>query len=277
METQQPSLESIQAQLTQLKSTLELQKDITALRAEVTLQLSHFKWVAWTAGAILAVVGFFGVKAWNDLTGSAQKLYEKQLTEMQDRYSNLSRGFSLVDSGRTTEAIPYLTPLYESNRYDDPVVRGLLFALSDIDDCEDGPRRVKEIRQDEARFLRFKDPHIFNLAGIILRDCTGGDSAVFEEARKLFDLSLKRMSADNPDRRFPLYSLFSYYFLKGDLRTAETFLRNASTIRADYPPREGLLDEPWAKKMLQRNEPHAGKLKPLLDRVLESRGQQKSK
>lgn len=277
METPQPSLESIQAELAQLKSTVDIQKEIATLRQEVTLQLSHFKWAAWSAGAILAVVGFFGVKAWSDLTGSAQKLYEKQLVEMQDRYSNLSRGFSLVDSGRTRDAIPYLTPLYEANRYDDPVVRSLLFALSDIDDCEDGLRRVKEIRQDESRFLRFKDPQIFNLTGIILLNCSEGDSVVLEEARKLFDLSLKRMSADDPDRRYPLFSLFSYYFLKGDLQTAETFLRNASTIREDYPPQEGLLDEPWAKKMRQRNEPNAGKLKPLFDRVLKSRSQQNSK
>lgn len=143
METPEPSLDNIQSQLAQLKSSLDLQKEIASLRAEVTLQLSHYKWVAWTAGTILAVVGFFGVKAWNDLTGSAQKLYEKQLVEMQERYSNLSRGFSLVDSGRTRAAIPDSVPLYEANRYDEPVVRALLYALIDLNECQEGLRRVK--------------------------------------------------------------------------------------------------------------------------------------
>ena len=275
--TQQPSLESIQAQLTQLKSTLDLQKDIATLRAELTLQLSYFKWAAWTAGVILAVVGFFGVKAWNDLTGTVQRAHEKQLAEMQDRYSNLSRGFSLVDSGRTGAAIPYLIPLYEANRYDDPVVRALLFALSDLNDCEEGLRRVKEIRQDEVRFLRFKDPQIFNFTGIILRDCSVSDRTAIEEARKLFDLSLNRLSADDPERRFPLFGLFTYYLAKGDLQTAEKYLQNASTITEDYPPPvETLLKESWAKKILQNHEPNADKLKPLLDGVRKS-SQQKFK
>ena len=148
METPEPSLTSIQAELAQLKSTLDLQKEMATLRAEVTLQLSHYKWMAWTASAILAVAGFFGFKAWKDLTGSAQKLYEKQLVEMRDRYSNLSRGFIFVDSGRTTQAIPYLMPLYEGDHYDEPVVRSLLFALIDINDCQEGLRRVRELRQD---------------------------------------------------------------------------------------------------------------------------------
>ena len=277
MTTSHPSLESIQAELDRFKSTVDLQKEIATLRSEVTLQLSHFKWVAWTAGAIIAVLSFFGVKAWSDLTGSAQKLYEKQLVEMQDRYSNLSRGFSLVDSGRTKDAIPYLTPLYEANRYDDPVVRGLLFALSDIVDCDEGPKRVEEIRKDEARFLRFKDPQIFNLSGIVLRDCYSGDASMLDEARKLFEISLKHLSADDPERRYPLYSLFSYYFLRGDMQSAESYLRSASAIREDYPPVGGLLEDPWVKDMRRRNDVNVGKLKPMFDRILKGREQQSPK
>lgn len=275
METPEPSLENIQAQIAHLKSALELQKEIAAIRAEVNLQLSYFRWAAWTAGAILAVVGFFGVKAWNDLTGSAHKAFEKQIADMQDRYSNLSRGFSLVDSGRTRDAIPYLTPLYETNRYDEPVIRSFLYALVEIDDCDDGVRRVKEIRQDDARFLRIKDPQIFNLSGIVLRNCFPTDPAVIEEARKLFDLSLKRMSADDPDRRFSLYNLFSYHFLKGDFKTAETYLQNAATIREGFPQWEAVQADPWVKKLRAKNEASAAELKALFDRAVGKRGQKK--
>jgi hypothetical protein len=224
--------------------------------------------VAWTAGTILAVVGFFGVKAWTDLTGSAQKLYEKQLVEMQERYSNLSRGFSLVDSGRTRDAIPYLVPLYEANHYDEPVVHSLLFALIDLNECQEGLRRVRELRQDEPRFLRLKDPHIYHQAGVLLRDCSIDNSQAIEEARTLFELSLKRSSADDIDRRFPLYGLFTYYFIRHDLKTAERYLREASGIQEDFLSAEAPIDEPWVKALRQRNDPIEKELKPLWSRII---------
>jgi len=268
VETPEPSLENIQAQLAQLKSALDLQKEIATLRAEVTLQLSHYRWVAWTAGAILTVVGFFGVKAWNDLTGSAQKLYEKQLVEMQERYSNLSRGFSLVDSARTRDAIPYLVPLYEVNRYDEPVVRSLLFALIDLNECQEGLRRVRELRQDESRFLRLKDPQIYNQAGKLLLDCSIDDGQALEEARTLFELSLKRSSADDLERRFPLYNLFTYYFIRHDLKTAERYLQEASGIQEDFLSTEAPINEWWVKALRQRKDPIEKELKPLWSRIV---------
>lgn len=267
METREPSLENIQAQLAQFKSTLDLQKEIATLRAEVTLQLSHYKWVAWTAGAILAVVGFFGVKAWNDITGSAQKLYETQLVEMQERYSKLSRGFSLVDSGRTRDAIPYLVPLYEENRYDEPVVRSLLFALIALNECQEGLQRVRELRQDEPRFLRLKDPQIYNQVGELLRDCSIDNSQALEDARALFELSLKRSSADDLERRFPLYNLFTYYFIRHDLKTAEQYLREASGIQGDLAA-EAPINETWVKALRQRKDPIEKELKPLWSRIM---------
>jgi hypothetical protein len=268
METPQATSEDIGAELSRLKKDLDVQKEIAALRMEVTLQRSYFKWVAWTAGICLAVLGFFGFKAWTDLTTSAQTLYEKQLLEMQDRYSNLSRGFSLVDSGRSRDAIPYLVPLYDANHYDEPVVSALLFALMDINDCQEGLRRLKELRQDEARFLRLQDPIIYHSAGVLLRDCSSDDTQALEEARNLFELSLKRSAADDPERRFSLYSLFTYYFIKHDLKTAERYLREASEIESDFLSAEPPLDEPWAKALLKRKDPIAKELKPLWTRIV---------
>lgn len=271
METTERSSDDVRMELSRLRKDLDVQKELAALRMEVTLQLSYFKWAAWTVGACLAVLGFLGVKAWTDLTGSAQKLYEKQLGEMQERYSNLSRGFSLVDSGRTQQAMPYLTPLYEANRYDDPVVRALLYALHDLNDCQEGLRRVKELRQDEARFLRFKDPHIFNFAGIFLRDCSSDNRQALEEARQLFELILKRQSADDPERRFGLYSLFTYHAILGNLQAAESYLQNASSIQEDYPPMDGMRTDPWFKALRQRDDSLAKKLESLWSRVMKQR------
>ena len=101
METPQTTLDDVRAELIRLKEDLDVQKEIAALRMEVTLQLSYFKWAAGTAAVVLGVISFFGFRVWSDLTASARKASEKQIGEMRERYSNLSRGFSLVDSGRT--------------------------------------------------------------------------------------------------------------------------------------------------------------------------------
>jgi hypothetical protein len=263
--------EDIAAELSRLKKDLDVHKEIAALRMEVTLQISHFKWVAWTAAVCLAVLGFFGFKAWTDLTSSARTLYEKQLTEMLTRYSNLSRGFSLVDNARARDAIPYLAPLYEANRYDEPVVRALLFALIDIQDCQEGFRRQKELRQDETPNLRLRDPQIYSQVGILLRDCSTDDSQALEEARSLFELSVKRSAANDPERRFPLYGLFTYYFIKRDLKTAERYLREASEIQPDFPSAEPPVGEPWAKALLERKDPIRKELEPLWTRVMKQK------
>jgi len=189
---------------------------------------------------------------------------------MQDRYSNLSRGFSLVDSGRTRESIPYLIPLYESNRYDEPVLRSLFYALIDINDCDEGLRRLKEVRQDEQRFKRLRDSQIYNQAGNILRDCSVDESDL-EEARSMFELSLKRTNADDIERRFPLYSLFTYYFIKHDLKASERYLREAANIQADYLGAEPPLEEPWVKKLILKNDPIVQELKPLWARVAKNK------
>ena len=271
METPQTTPDDLRTELIRLKRDIDVQKEVAALRMDVTLQLSYFKWVGWTAAVCLAVLGFFGFKAWTDLTASMRMLYEKQLSDMQERYSNLSRGFSLVDSNRTQEALPYLVPLYEVNRYDEPVVRSLLFALIDLSECDEGLRRVRELRQDESRFLRLKDPQIYNQAGTLLRDCSIDNSQALEEARTLFELSLKRSSADDLERRFPLYNLFTYYFIRHDLKAAERYLREASGIKEDFLDAEAPIDERWVQALRQRNDPIEKELKPLWSRIVKQR------
>lgn len=270
MGTPESALENIEVQLAQLRDRLDYQEEIATLRTEVTLQRSHIRWAAWTAGAILAVLGFLGIKAWNDITESTQKVYQKQLLEVQERYSKLARGFSLVDSGRNKDAISYLTPIYEANHYDEPIVSSLLYALSEIQDCEEGPLRVKELRQDEARFLRIKDPSVFQIAGGILRDCFTADPAVLEQARMLFELSLKRWSAGDPDRRYSLYGLFTYYWIKGDVKQAEAYLREAVSIKGGRSLLESTEGEGWADNWRKLNRSKAGNLKMLFDKVAKS-------
>jgi hypothetical protein len=245
MDTQEPKSEDLKADLDQLKKALDLQKEIASLRMEVALQLSFFRWVAWTVGVCLAILGFLGFKAWSDLTGSAKTLLEKQLTEMSERYSNLSRGFSLVDSGRSRDAIAYLTPLYEANRYDDPVVRSLLYALVDSGECGGALTRIKEIRQDNVRFLRFKDPMIFNTVAWTLRDCASEKPEMLQDMPDMLELTLKRLPPEDPERRYPLFNFFAYYFIKGDLQRAEAYLARASSVQEDYPDLKVAKNEPW--------------------------------
>lgn len=264
METQKATTDDLAAELSRLKKDLDVQKEIAALRMEVKLQMSYFKWVGWSVALVVTISGFLGFRAWNDLTTSARSLYEKQLGEMQDRYSNLSRGFSLTDSGRTLDAVPYLLPLYESNRYDEPVLRALFYALIENNDCEEGLRRLNEVRQDDARFMRIKDAQIFSQAGTLLRNCSMDNAQALEDARRWFELSLRRSNADDPQRRYPLYGLFTYYFISHDLKTAERYLQEAFSIQAFVGPP---VEEPWAKRLFERKDKIAEELVPLWTRV----------
>ena len=277
-ETNTPPLLDVPAELDKLRSEISLQKEfadlrkeLADLRLEVTLELRHFKWVAWTAsvlGALLVgVAGFVGIKAWTDLTGTVQRAYEKQLGELGERYSNISRGFSLADSGRFQDAVPYLLPLFETNPYDDPVVRTLLRSLLSMEDCETGARVVAQVKKNEKRFMNFKDPFIYNIAGAIIRDCSTLDPASIKESREMSELTLKRLAADDRDRRHALYSMFVIGFITGDQKVAERYLREAVSIDGTFlgdPP----TDELWMKQLSKQRGTAQKELAAIWKRVV---------
>jgi CRISPR/Cas system-associated protein Cas10 (large subunit of type III CRISPR-Cas system) len=62
--------------------------------------------------------------------------------------------------------------------------------------------------------------------------------------------------------------MFTYYFIRHDLKTAERYLREASGIQEDFLSAEAPIDETWVKALRQRDDPIEKELKPLWSRII---------
>ena len=162
-------------------------------------------------------------------------MMSKQLSEMSDRYSNLSRGFSLQDSRRSAEAIPYLKALYDSNHYDEPVIRAYFEAMDGVADCDALLGRYKELSSVTSKFDAIKDPAVFNTLGFTLRNCGALNPIALPLAKSTVELSLQRYPKSDLFRRYPLYNLFTLAFIEGDLARAKNYIEDSATIVEDYP------------------------------------------
>lgn len=225
---------SLRAKVDQLSKQLELQKDLNEFRQKVDLELSRLKWIGTTIGMLIAVLGFFGIKAWQDLTNTAQKALTKQISDMSTAAFDLSRGFVLADSRRYQEAIPYLTSSYERNHYDESVDSALIDALINEDDYASALRIVQELKRDDRRYRSITNPRLYNNIGRVLLYYGLDNPTLLDEAGAMLDRSLRTFPTGDYSSKFPMFNLFRLYVVRGDYNSALDYLKDAYRIDKGY-------------------------------------------
>lgn len=82
-------VEALRLRIEELSKQLDVQKDLTSLRHQFELEISRLKWMAGFIGLLITFAGFFGVKAWRDVTSTAQRALDKQISSMSEESFDL--------------------------------------------------------------------------------------------------------------------------------------------------------------------------------------------
>ena len=258
MDRHEPSdIDLLKLQIENLSRQLAVQKEFAALREQVNIELSRLKWTGATFGLLIAFLGFFGIRAWKDLTEGAQKELDTQVSSLSTEAFALSRGFVLADVRRYREAIPYLIQSYERNHYDETVDSTLLDAFISDNDYSSALNIVSELKKDEKRFRAITNPLLYNNIGRVLMFYAIDKPELLDEAEQMLQKSLRLFPADAPSSKYPKFNLFRLYVVKGDYKRAAQYLIGAYRIDKGYGA-ESYVSDVWLTK-LQSKMPEARK------------------
>src|ERR1039458_3678511 len=230
MEPSDEQFAALKQQIEQLSKQLDLQKDFAALRQQVELEVSHLKWIGATVALLIAFFGFFGVKAWRDVTDTARTALAKQISQMSEQAFDLAHGFVLADARRYREAIPYLTKCYERNHFDESVTSAFLDALCSDGDYSAALGIIEELKADPKRFRQITNPLLYNNIGRVLIFYGIDKPGLLDEAERMLTKSLGSFTPDSYASKYPMFNLFRLYILTGDSKRAAQYLAAAYRI-----------------------------------------------
>jgi tetratricopeptide (TPR) repeat protein len=246
-EAEKAKVAELSLRLENLTKQLDLAKEIATLRQKVELDFSRLKWIGTTFGTLIAFLGFFGFKAWRDLTTTAESTLKANVAELSSQAFDLSRGFVLADARRYKEAIPFLTKCHQRSPFDQSVDSALIDALINDGDYETASSIVVELRSNDKEFHALANPLLFNNIGRVLLFSAIDHPEVTDDAEKMFSKALMNSAPGAYSTKYPFFNLFRLWILKGDLQKASNYLSNAYQIDKGYA-NESYTEDAWYRR-----------------------------
>lgn len=239
-----PTNEAIEVELAELKKTIEFHKEMQALRADLQKDLTairkdfsdlktdfktdsnFYKWMSISGVFVALVLGAFGVKQWQDITGTLQSKVKKT----GDYQNDLAVGLALANGRSPQAAIEPLARCYAETPKDEAVAGTLLWSYEETDSWEKAETIANKIVEDFG-IDRIRDPWLLNNIGRALLYEGQSNPSKLAEAGKYMERASEKLKGD-PEERDVHENLWVYYLFKGDIPQAEKSLKRATEVRS---------------------------------------------
>jgi len=234
-------------QISLLKQESEFRHEFDSLRQDVHLELSRLRWIATGVVALIGLLGFFGYKDWRDLRGKALDELTSKITEIRDYQYDLTKGLTLSDTNRDSEAVTYLSRCFEKDPYDEVVLKSLFASMDAYENPDAGDRYLSVLRKDQNKFNNFKDAFTYSNIAWYMFNRAAVDEKYLDEAFVLMKKALQISSQSNEfTRQWVFYNLWRYFLIKGDTTKAQENLDLALRIaNPSYWKLENVIKEDW--------------------------------
>jgi tetratricopeptide (TPR) repeat protein len=233
------NLESVLADVRELRKTLEFEKEVQSIRADMTKDLSalrkdfsdlktevkvesnFYRWVGASSIFVAIILGALGISQWRDVIGRLRAEVEKT-SEYQ---SNLARGLALANGKRPEDATTYLRKCYEITPKDQAVAGTLLWSYQQGDDWEKAVPLAIRLKADFG-IDGIRDPWIINNIGQSLLYEGQSDSTKRDEAKLYFERAAANLKGDSEERDV-WENLWVYHLFTNEVPEAEDCLKRA--------------------------------------------------
>jgi hypothetical protein len=220
---------STQESLASIRDQLGILKRLEDLQADVRRWEWFAKYVSITTGILLALLSILGYRSFRGVVQTiVNEQVAKQISPIAKRlsyYEDLTAG-SANALQNPTFAIGRWLNCFCQDRYDETVVVPLLDLLSNMGDFKTAEDVVNKLKENRYRYRRLNRAITFNNVAAIELSLGRDNMALIERSKEDLDLAYAVIRPDDQSSLFLiLRNYYRYYFLKGDPKQAETYIR----------------------------------------------------
>jgi tetratricopeptide (TPR) repeat protein len=252
-ETENPNLESVVAEVKELKQTIEFQKELNSVRidmqkelssirkdfsdlkTEVKVESNFYKWIGASGVFVAVVLGALGMSQWNEVIS---KLHSK-VDQTSEYQSDLVRGLALANGKHPQDAIKYLAKCYESTPGNEAVAATLLESYQNADEWEKAVPVANKF--DALGIDTIQNAWVLDNVGMSLMYQGRDDLDKRKKAKIYLDRAAEKLEGDSEERDV-WENLWVYHLFTGNIPEAERSLRHALVTKSTKPPRTNAAD-----------------------------------